>query len=206
MNTPTIAAILTLPWITTVRSAAQNFTPDPQPEPALLEPASPPTPQKGLSVRVEKLQTGTGPIDPSQVKILAPFHAKPLAQPPPGWLLVAAENAPPFTREIELSPGKQITLTVRPHLLIPQTDGSSTFTISEPGFQPALGYRQNTTVGATLSQSIRQLDEDSKAIGTAIDHLQQLLVSLPKSEPPPAPTTAPSPTPDPATSPTIREQ
>lgn len=146
------------------------------------EPAAPP-PQKGLAVRVEKLQAGTGSIDPSQVKLLAPFPAKPLAHPPAGWRLEASENAPPFTREVELSPGKKITLTVRPHLLIPDTNGANTFMVSEPGFEPSLGYRQDTTVGAILSQSIRQLDDDSKALGAAIDNLQQLLVSLPKPEP-----------------------
>jgi hypothetical protein len=146
------------------------------------EPAAP-VPQKGLAVRVEKLQAGTGSIDPSQVKLLAPFPAKPLAQPPAGWRLEASENAPPFTREVELSPGKKITLTVRPHLLIPDTNGANTFMVSEPGFEPSLGYRQDTTVGAILSQSIRQLDDDSKALGSAIDNLQQLLVSLPKPEP-----------------------
>jgi hypothetical protein len=57
--------------------------------------------------------------------------------------------------------------------------------VAEPGFDPALGYRQNTTVGAVLSRSIRQLDEDSKNLGAAIDNLQQLLVSLPRQEPEP---------------------
>ena len=167
------------------------------PAPAIEEPAPAPTPQKGLAVHVEKLQAGTGSIDPAQVKLLAPFPAKPLAKPPAGWHLEAAENAPPFTREVELSPGKKITLTVRPHLLIPDMDGANTFMVSEPGYEPSLGYRQDATVGAILSQSIRQLDDDSKALGAAIDNLQQLLVSLPKPLPvaPPAPEPAkPAPT------------
>lgn len=151
------------------------------------EPA--PAPRKGLAVHVEKIQTGTGTIDPSQVKLLAPFPAKPLAQPPVGWHLEASEDAPPFTREVELSPGKRITLTVRPHLLVPDTDGIDAFTIFEPGFEPSLGYNQNATVGAVLSQSIRQLDDDSRQLGTVIDNLQQLLVSLPKPDPAPQPAT-----------------
>ena len=73
---------------------------------------------------------------------------------------------------------------------------TTTFSVPEPGFDPALGYRQNATVGAVLARSIRQLDEDSRDLGNAIDKLQQLLVSLPKPEPaaeiiPPEPTPKP---------------
>ena len=64
------------------------------------------------------------------------------------------------------------------------------FTISEPGFDPSLGYQQTSTVGSILANSIRQLDEDAKQLGNAIDNLQQLLVSLPKPEP--APPTEPA--------------
>ncbi len=147
------------------------------------EPAAPveqaSEPENGLAVRVESLQTGTGIIDPSKVKLLAPFPAKPLALPPAGWHLDATENAPPFTREVEISPGSKITLTIRPHLLVPDVDGVETFSIPEPGFDSSSGYQQTETVGAILSTSINQLDEDAKQLGNAIDRLQQLLVSLP---------------------------
>jgi hypothetical protein len=146
-----------------------------------------PEPRKGLSVRVERLQSGTGAIDPSQVKLLAPFPAKPLADAPAGWLMESSESAPHFTREVELSPGNTITLTVRPHVLMPNADGASVFQVSEPGFDPFIGYHQDATVGAVLSHSIRQLDEDSKQLGVAIENLQQLLVSLPKPEVQPEP-------------------
>ncbi|MEO5913018.1 MAG: hypothetical protein ABIS50_02215 [Luteolibacter sp.] len=141
-----------------------------------------PAPENGLAVRVERLQTGKGTIDPSKVKLLAPFPAKPLAAAPVGWHLDSSATAPPFTREVEISPGSKITLTIRPHLLVPDADGSQVFSISEPGYDNTLGYQQTATVGAILSNSIRQLDEDSKQLGSAIDRLQQLLVSLPKPE------------------------
>jgi hypothetical protein len=160
-------------------------TPVTPPETAAEEPA--PKPQKGLAVRVDKLKTGTGNIDPTKVKLLAPFPAKPLGSAPAGWRLETSENAPPITREVELAPGKKITLEIRPQLLVPEADGTGVFSVSEPGFDSALGYQQNATVGAILSSSIRQLDEDSKQLGATIDYLQQLLVSLPKPEPPPPP-------------------
>lgn len=176
---------------------AESPPAEPSPEePAADEPA--PKPRAGLAVRVEKLQTGTGSINPAQVKLLAPFPAKPLSQAPAGWRLESSENAPPFTREVELAPGKKITLTVRPHLLVPDADGAEVFSVQEPGYDPSLGYRQDATVGAILSQSIRQIDEDSKQLGAAIDNLQQLLVSLPKPEPQPAPAPEPAKAPAPA--------
>ncbi len=169
----------------------EGIEPAPEPTPpeaiaVALDEVSP-KPTDGLAVRVEKIQTGKGSIDPSQVKLFAPFPAKPLAQPPAGWHLDASSSAPPFTREVELASGTTITLTIRPHLLVPDADGSNVFTIPEPGFDTKLGYAQTATVGANLSNSIRRLDEDSKQLGTAIDSLQQLLVSLPKPAPAPEP-------------------
>jgi hypothetical protein len=155
---------------------------------AIEEPPAKPT--DGLTVRVEKIHTGNGTVDPSKVKLLAPYPAKPLAQAPAGWHLDTSDSAPPFTREVELSPGSKITLTIRPHVLIPDADGAGVFTISEPGFDPSLGYQQTSTVGSILANSIRQLDEDAKQLSNAIDNLQQLLVSLPSPEP--APPTEPA--------------
>ncbi len=149
---------------------------------AAIPAEEPPKPQQGIAVRIEKLHTGGGLVDPKQIKLLAPFPAKPLSQPPAGWHLVASENAPPITRKVELAPGSEVTLTIRPHLLVPDADGSTVFTISEPGYAHALGYEQTSTVGAILSNSVRQLEDESKQLGTAIDSLQQLLISLPKPE------------------------
>ncbi len=142
----------------------------------------PKEPTDGLTVRVEKLQSAKGSVDPSKVKLLAPFPAKPLAQAPVGWKLEAANNAPPFLREVEISEGSKITLTIRPHLLVPDADGENAFSIRETGYNHSLGYQQTATVGAILANSVRQLDDDSKRLGSVIENLQQLLISLPKPE------------------------
>lgn len=152
-------------------------------------------PKPGLAVRVERLQTGAAEIDPAKVKLLAPFPAKLLARSPEGWLIESSESAPPITREVELAPGKRITLNVRPHLLVAQADGSSVFQIAEPGYDASLGYRQNATVSAILSTSIRQLEDDSLQLGTVIEQLQQLLVSLPQPSDTPEPQPEPEPKP-----------
>lgn len=138
--------------------------------------------KQDVIVRVEKLQTPTGPVDPGDVQLLAPFPAKLPGAVPKGWKLDSSGSAPPFTREVEISPGSKITLNIRPHVLIPDADGSTTFSVQEPGYESSLGYQQKETVSAILSKSIQQLEDDSKQMGDAIDQLQQLLVSLPKSE------------------------
>jgi len=181
-----------------VPSEALAVTPTVPAQPADGDAQSPESPAKPVSeliVRVEKLQVGKGKIDPTQVKLHTPYPAKPLSATPAGWRLDTSESAPPFTREVEIAPGSKITLTISPHLMIPDADGANVFAISEPGYDNSLGYQQNATVGAILSNSVRQLDEDSKKLGTAIDRIQQLLVSLPKPEPPPAQPATPAPTP-----------
>lgn len=170
-------------------------TPPPTP-PALAAIEPPKIPAKAdpeLTVRVEKLQTGKGKVDPSKVVLRTPYPAKPLSATPAGWRLDTSESAPPFTREVEIAPGSKITLTISPHLMIPDADGAKVFAISEPGYDHSLGYLQTNTVGAILSNSVQQLDEDSKKLSNAIDHLQQLLISLPKPDPQPPEVAAPTP-------------
>ena len=144
--------------------------------------SDPVPPQPGMAVRVERVQGATA-VDPSEVKLRAPFPAKLLAEVPEGWRIEKSDRAPAFTREVELSPGSNITLSVQPHILVPEADGSQVFAVNEPGYQADLGYRQDATVGAILATSIRQLDDDTRHLGEAIDQLQQLLVSLPRPEP-----------------------
>jgi hypothetical protein len=163
--------------------------PEPPPpstqDPAVPSDPEPPAPEPSLSVNIEKLQTGRETIDPKSVTLQAPFPAKPLGAIPAGWHLEAPSTAPPFVREVELAPGAVITLNIRPHLLVPDADGATTFSIVEPGFDPTQGYRQAHTVGAVLASSIQQLDADSKKLGDAIDQLQQLVMSLPQPDPRP---------------------
>ena len=168
-----------------------DLTSTPAPEPPDLT-APTPKPAEELTVQVQKLQSGNGTIDPAQVTLTAPFPAKPLAAVHAGWHLAVSASAPPFTREVEFAPGAPITLTIHPHILVPDADGPNAFAVSEPGYHHPLGYRQTGTVGAILASSIRQLDEDSKNLGTAIDNLQQLLSSLPKQELQPQPETKPA--------------
>lgn len=156
-------------------------------EVAKPEGKAPAEPQQGPTVQVEKLQTASGPVDPKTVKILAPFPAKPLAPIPAGWRLDASNHAPTFSRKVELAAGASVILKISPQVLVPDADGEAVFSIKEPGYDPALGYQQSRTVSHILTNSIRQLDDDAKELGNAIERLQQLLGSLPhpSAQPPP---------------------
>lgn len=153
------------------------------PEAAMdLPPAQTPEP-RGLAVRVQTIDKGRGTVRQEEtVHLLAPFPAKPLDEAPEGWLLQTSESVPTMSREVEIAPGKSITLTIRPHVLVPDADQARILAVQEPGFEASLGYRQSDTVSAVLSDSIERLDQDSRQIGNAIDQLQQLIVSLPKPE------------------------
>lgn len=145
-------------------------------------PASGSSPRESIRIRVEKVRDGSGQLEPNKVKLLAPFPPKPLMEAPEGWHLANAGDAPAFEREVELAPGKTITLSIPPHVLAPDIDGKEHFQVQEPGFQASQGYRQSDTVPAILSRSIQQLETDSRQIGAAVDRLQELLVALPKPE------------------------
>ncbi len=157
--------------------------------PARPEPEPDPEPE-GVTVSVEP-GSGSGPVDAKAVKLLAPFPAKPLAAPPAGWRLEHPKDLPAFTREVPLSNGARIQLSIRPHLLVPDADGAQVIAVSEPGFDPDKRYAQTSTTSAVLAASIESLDDDSRKMSEAIDRLGQLLGSLPATQvaPAPAPTT-----------------
>lgn len=142
----------------------------------------------------------TARIDAADVKLLAPFPAKPLSRPPAGWKLVQPQDAPARSKSVELANGSRITLAIRPHLMIPEADGANVLQISEPGFDPADQYAQEATLGAILADTIMDLDEDSVRLNQAVDRLEQLLTTLPSephatSEPTVTPAEAPIGTP-----------
>lgn len=135
----------------------------------------------GPTVRVQPLRDTTGSgIKAEDVKINAPFAAKPLGRPPEGWKLVSSAEVPAFTKNVEVAPGTWLTLAIRPHVLIPEADGQGVFQITEPGFDSELGYQQKATVSASIASSVRQLEDDSKLLGQVIDDLEQILISLPR--------------------------
>jgi hypothetical protein len=163
--------------------ASEELSLEPSEEPEIPTEAemNPPS-EPSLEARVESIRKGTGRIDPDQVKLKAGFPAKPLSSAPEGWAIGISEQAPVFRKDVELQPGTTISLSIRPHVLSPDSDGFNTFSVGEPGFESARGYIQEKTVSAILGTSVAQLDRDSLQLGNAISELHRLLGSLPKPE------------------------
>jgi hypothetical protein len=136
----------------------------------------------GPEVRVQPLREIRGTkIRAADVQIDAPFAAKPIGRPSEGWKLTVSSEVSAFTKNVEVSPGTWLTLAIRPHVLVPEADGQQVYQIHEPGFDAAHGYRQKATISASIASSLRQLEDDSVLLGRAIDDLEQILISLPRS-------------------------
>lgn len=138
---------------------------------------------EGPAVRVQALRdTGDTRIKADDVRISSPFAAKPIGRPPLGWKLVSSTDAPEFTEKVEVAPGTWLTLSIRPHVLVPDADGRAVFQIPEPGFDPAMGYRQEATISSAIASSIDQLEADARVLGQVMDELEQILISLPRPD------------------------
>lgn len=145
------------------------------------EPVEIPVPEepKGVQVSVQ----GGSPdvsVESSDVKILFPFPAKPLSEPPAGWRLTHPESVPALSQPVTLPNGTRVTLSIRPHVLVPDADGSTVFGLKEPGYEAARGYAQTDTVGAVLADSINELDVNNDRLAAASRRLTELLDSLPQ--------------------------
>jgi hypothetical protein len=186
-----------------ISASAQSLLPEDSGQPVLVKPSTEPVtgedeasgeskPEpEGVTVTVEPGSASGGAVDAASVKLLAPFPAKPLSAPPGGWRLEHPKEVPAFVREVPLSNGTKISLSIRPHLLVPDADGAHVVAVKEPGYEPALRYAQTGTMSAVLSGSLERLDEDSRKMSEAVERLGQLLASLPSPEIPPE--AAPSP-------------
>lgn len=159
---------------------------------ASQETEDPPAEPKGVQVEVEG-GTTTSTFKADQIRLLAPFPAKPLGPPPAGWELEHPKDVPMLSEKVRLANGSELVLSIRPHVLVPTADGSNTFALSEPGFDSTEGYAQTKTVGAILADSIHQLDNQGKRLGAASRRLSELLDSLPHHVPPDSASTTTDP-------------
>lgn len=155
------------------------------------EPPAPPEPE-GVTVNVEPGRDGAAKVDATAVKLLAPFAAKPLFQAPAGWRLEHPDDVPAFVEKVPLANGTTISLSIRPHVLVPDANGEDVLAVTEPGYDPALRYGQTGTMSAVLSASIDRMEEDSLKMSAALERLEQLLGSLPAApEAPPVKESSP---------------
>ena len=134
----------------------------------------------------------TEKVNAKDIKIVAPFPAKPLSREPRGWRLTHPRSAAVLTQNVDLPNGNSITLTIRPHVIVPDANGSDVFALNEPGYDHNKGYAQTDTVGSVLADSIHELDTHSDRLNAASQRLTELLDSLPS----PAPAAVVVPEPD----------
>lgn len=105
--------------------------------------SAPSTPDDGLRIHVEEIKTGNGTIAPESIRLKTKFAPKPLASPPANWRLDLQDQTPAITQEVEIEPGIVISLSIQPHTLTPITDGSTSFSLPEIGFNPDNEYSTN---------------------------------------------------------------
>jgi hypothetical protein len=146
--------------------------------------------------------TPAAPADSPAVQEVKEFYApKPLGYLPPGWKLAPLKEGRIQSPPIDLAPGIRPRITVTPYQLAPD-DAKGFIEFHDPGFDPALGNKQNATFGAVLTRyqgGLRQLDaqltalqtQGPKLTGPAEDQLAALLQAVDEQLKGATPTTTP---------------
>ncbi len=142
------------------------------------------TADDGIQIQVEKIAGQSGILNKKgKVKIDSPWPAKPISVPPTGWKFAPGEkDTEPFRAKVELASGNTVDLSIIPYVLVPIADGRTAIKISEPGYQAALQFAQKNTLGVMLQNSTSEIEHHEKHAAEAIQRLQQLLSSLPRTE------------------------
>ena len=123
------------------------------------------------------------------VQVVERSNPKVIGVVPAGWKIVPLEEAKMESDLVEIRPGVTQTIQVSPYKLIPDQPRMA---VKDPGFDPALGNAQTSTIGAALTRYNEQADQLATRLQAAIKTLTGIL-------PPPAENPSPSPSPSPAT-------
>ena len=137
-----------------------------------------------IQIQIEKIAGKLGvEQEPGSVQIDAPWPAKPISIPPSGWKFAPApKDVEPFSTQVTLSSGNEVELSITPYILVPLSDGITSIKISEPGYEAALQYGQENTLGIMLQNSTTEIEKHEKQAAATIQQLQQLLSSLPRQK------------------------
>ncbi|HET9374546.1 MAG TPA: hypothetical protein VFO40_06210 [Chthoniobacterales bacterium] len=93
---------------------------------------------------------------------------------PPGWKVVPLEEAKINSDPIEIHTGLSSVISLSPYKLVPDPK-LAPFAFKEPGFDPTLGIHQTNTVGAILSNYIREEQKLDEKLGSVIDQIRTVL-------------------------------
>ena len=93
---------------------------------------------------------------------------------PPGWKVIPLEETKINSDPIELRDGLSSVISLSAYKLVPDPKVAP-FAFKEPGFDPTLGIHQTNTVGAILSNYIREEQKIDEKLGSVIDQIRTVL-------------------------------
>ncbi len=144
------------------------------------DPSEPEAIITSLEVVAEPVRAHSSITSPNQnLTLYTPWKPKPLQEAPQGWRYIKGTKEQAYPTKITLSDSTEIQLEITPYILAPE-DSSSIALVSEPGYQPELGYSQTQSISATLNHSNQELEATEKQLDSSIELLNQLLISLPR--------------------------
>jgi hypothetical protein len=110
------------------------------------------------------------------VQVVERSNPKVIGVVPAGWKIVPLDEAKMESDLIEIRPGVTQTIQVSPYKLIPDQPRMA---VKDPGFDPALGNGQSSTIGAALTRYNEEAAQLATRLQAAIKTLNSIL-------PPPA--------------------
>jgi hypothetical protein len=117
--------------------------------------------------------TGRAPSGES-VLVIERTSPKVVGIVPPGWKVVPLEGIKIDSDPIEIRAGLSSVISLSPYKLVPDPK-LAPFSFKEPGFDPTLGIHQTHTVGAILSNYIREEQKLDEKLGSVIDQIRTVL-------------------------------
>ena len=114
------------------------------------------------------------------VQVVERSNPKVIGIVPAGWKIVPLEEARMESDPIEIRPGVKQTIQVSPYKLIPDQPRMA---VKDPGFDPALGNGQTSTIGAALTRYNEEAAQLSAKLEAAIKTLNSIMP--PAENPPP---------------------
>ena len=131
------------------------------------------------------MAAASGPVSVSAssgapVQVVERSNPKVIGIVPAGWKIVPLEEAKMESDPVEIRPGVKQTIQVSPYKLVPDEPRMA---VKDPGFDPALGNGQTSTIGAALTRYNEEAAQLSARLQAAIKTLNGILP--PAENPPP---------------------
>lgn len=118
--------------------------------------------------------------DPTAEGLQEPYKPRPTGEPPKGWKIILLENSK-VENQIEISPGKEITVGVPAYKLEPsKKDGEDVLILQDPHYNPMLKNAQEDTLGASITKFSEEGEALREKLKEAITTLENSLKKTPE--------------------------